>query len=67
MRTIGKNNIARVKELTKQAISAGYTGLNVFDAVQLKCIAMHDIWESAYDEIDRIVGDNYNPHINHLS
>ena len=63
MRTIGAANRARVKELTRQAVRAGYTGLNVYDAVQGKCESMHNIWESAYDEIDRIVGDNYNPHI----
>ena len=63
-RTIGKANIARVKELTRQAVSAGYTGFNVFDAVQSKCETMHNIWENAYDEIERIIGDVYNPHIN---
>ena len=64
-RTIGARNKARVIELTKEARNSGIAGVGVYDFVHEHLPdEVYNTWESAYSEIDRIIGDNHNPHIN---
>ncbi len=59
MRTIGKENIKKVIRLTKRAVLDNYVGSDVSDEVHSHIPEdVYDIWEGAYDEIERIINDN---------
>ena len=55
-RTIGKKNIATVQRLTRVAVNRGEKNVQdwVMDNVDVN---VFDIWESAYDEIQRVIWD----------
>lgn len=61
-RTIGARNINIVKSLVKVAVSRGEKDVYSFVVGNIP-EEMFNIWESAHDEIDRIISDNYNPHL----
>ena len=67
-RTIGKRNTETVIELTRHAVTLGHTGTAVYDYVHNRTESKQfNSYENAYDEIDRIISDNYNPHLNNVA
>lgn len=62
-RTIGKKNIALVKRLMVEAFSKGVVGGQAIEEYVHANLPdeVYDTWEDAYNEINRIVGDNYMP------
>ena len=55
-RTIGKHNIRLVQNLTKHALKCEVTDVHKYVHENIH-ISVYDIWESSYDEIDRIIND----------
>ena len=58
-RTIGTTNIRRVKALTNQCLEKGFTDIIRIEDAVIGVLGpdVMEIWESAHDEVRRIVGD----------
>ncbi len=65
MRTQSKSNVCKIKELVKRALVEGYRGGEVSDYVHERTETPEfNTYECAWDDIERIISDTYNPYIN---
>jgi len=61
MRSIGKRNIKQLQEICRAELATHETGIP-YTTIEARIRARipaewYDIWESAHDEIERIIGD----------